>query len=221
MRQFLKADCAINYLNFRVKLVMKPNFHQSILSVFSNKSDVNLYTVPMSISDSILHFIPTDYAIYYKIDHLFVSSTFFLEGLSFELWIYCVATYVGIFIGFIVLSKVYCYYLKNDYSLSEVMLYQGNFICNQSVNIFWDKLLAWRVLVISGFIFNCIFMIAFSAKFIALMSILHFDQPFNSLEDFATLRTHTLCMDPVLSPIISFKKMTVGFSIIIYIQKFI
>ncbi|CAO1437991.1 unnamed protein product [Diamesa hyperborea] len=38
------------------------------------------------------------------------------------------------------------------------------------------------------------------------MSIRHFDQPFQELEDFARLRSHTLCLNPILDPIKYFQK---------------
>ena len=176
-------------------------------SVLWNRSDVCLFPAgSRTMKDSLLPHFKTDYAIYYKINEFHVSSTFFLEGLTFELWMYCVATFIGLFLGFMVLARTYNYYLKLKNSAVKVALYQANFICNQTVSDYLDKFLSWRILVITGFMFNCIFMVAFTAKFITNMSTRHFEQPFNNLDDFARLRTHTICVFPNLDPIYYFKK---------------
>ena len=197
----------MNHHGFKTKIMKMNNVYEAYASVVSNYSDVCLHPVGTSSSkNSLLPHFKTDYAIYYKINEFHVSSTFFLEGLTLELWMYCVVTFIGLFLGFMVLARAYNHYLKLKNSTSKVALYQSNFICNQAVSDYLDKFLSWRILVITGFIFNCIFMVAFTAKFITNMSIRHFDQPFNELEDFARLRTHSLCMNPSLDPIKHFQK---------------
>ena len=187
------------------------NIHDAFTTVVSNRSDICLHPVGSRSSvDSLLPHIKTDYAIYYKINEFHVSSTFFLEGLTFELWMYCVVTFIGLFLGFMILARAYNHFIKLKDSVSKVALYQSNFICNQAVSDYLEKFLSWRVLVITGFMFNCIFMVAFTAKFITNMSIRHFDQPFKNLEDFARLRTHAICLVPTLDPIKYFQKNRVN-----------
>ena len=206
----LFATTIIHY-RMKVKAVGYRSAEESYSSVLWNKSDVCLYPVGTRTSvDSLMPHFKTDYAIYYKINEFHVSSTFFLEGLTFELWMYCVVTFIGLFLGFMVLARAYNHYLKLKNSTSKVALYQANFICNQAVSDYLEKFLSWRILVITGFIFNCIFMVAFTAKFITNMSIKHFDQPFNNLEDFARLRTHAICLGPTLDPMKYFQKNRVN-----------
>ncbi|CAO1437890.1 unnamed protein product [Diamesa hyperborea] len=156
------------------------------------------------MTDSLMPFMIWKYGIYYKIKDFHVSSTYFLEGLTFELWMYCVGTFIGLFLGFMILARAYNHYLKLKNSVTKVALYQANFICNQAVSDYLEKFLSWRILVITGFIFNCIFMVAFTAKFITNMSIRHFDQPFHELEDFARLKTHNICLPDDMSPMTNF-----------------
>ena len=209
----------MNHYGLKIKVKVY-NSTYAFSRVVSNYSDICLHPVGSRTSvDSLLPHVKTDYAIYFKINEFHVSSTFFLEGLTFELWMYCVVTFIGLFLGFMVLARAYKHYLKLKNSTSKVALYQANFICNQAVSDYLDKFLSWRVLVITGFMFNCIFMVAFTAKFITNMSIKHFDQPFNELEDFARLRSHTLCLNPTLDPIKYFRKDKVSRKIMNRIRK--
>ena len=143
----------------------------------------------------------TQYGIYYKIKEFHVSPTFFIDGMSHDLWMFSFITLFLIFVGFLISTKLYCHYLKRTWFISDVFMYQANFWCNQTVTNYLDKFLSWRIQLINGFMFNIIIMTAFSAKFVGLMSIRHFEQPFNVLEDFATLRTHTLCVPASLTPL--------------------
>lgn len=63
---------------------------------------------------------------------------------------------------------------------------------------------------VNGFMFNIITLTAFPAKFVGLMFICHFEQPFSSLEDFAILRTHILCVSERLTPMKYFTKYAVS-----------
>ena len=164
------------------------------------------------MSESLMPLMITEYGIYYKIKEFHVSSIYFLEGLTFELWMYCVVTFIGLFLGFLVLARAYNHYLKLKNSVTKVALYQANFICNQTVSDYLDKFLSWRILTITGFIFNCIFMVAFTAKFITNMSIRHFDQPFHELEDFARLKTHNICLPPIILPMVNFQVIEKGYA---------
>ena len=148
----------------------------------------------------------SQYGVYYKINEFHVSPTFFIDGMSHDLWMFSFITLFLIFVGFLISTKVYCHYLKRIWVVSDVFIYQANFWCNQTVTNYLDKFLSWRIQLINGFVFNIIIMTAFSAKFVGLMSIRHFEQPFNTLEDFATLRTHTLCVPPTSRPMTYFSK---------------
>ena len=176
-------------------------------SVERNISDVCLVQVTgLTTDESVLPFMSVKYGVYYKIKEFHVSSTFFIEGMSHDLWMFSFITLFLIFVGFLISTKVYCHYLKRTWIISDVFMYQANFWCNQTVTNYLDKFLSWRIQLINGFMFNIIIMTAFSAKFVGLMSIRHFEQPFNTLEDFATLRTHTLCVPPRSRPMTYFLK---------------
>ncbi|CAO1423181.1 unnamed protein product [Diamesa serratosioi] len=193
--QLMFWKTAVDKLNISLNTKIVRSYIDILESITFNKSDVGLVLLKQrAISESLMPFMIAEYGIYYKIKDFYVSPLFFLEGLTFQLWMYCVSTFIGIFIGFMILARVYNHYLKLKNSSSKVVLYQANFICNQRVSDYLDKFLSWRILVITGFIFNCIFMVAFTAKFITNMSIQHFEQPFNNLEDFARLRTHVICI---------------------------
>ena len=177
------------------------------MSVFANATGLCLIAIGDSTTeDKILPFRINQYGIYYKINEFHVSSTFFIEGMSHDLWMFSFITLFLIFIGFLISSKIYCHYLKRTWLISDVFMYQANFWCNQTVTDFLEKFPSWKIQLINGFMFNIIIMTAFTAKFVGLMSIRHFEQPFNSLEDFATLRTHTLCLNPRLTPMQYFLK---------------
>lgn len=126
---------------------------------------------------------------------LFMSHQHSLKnGMSHDLWMFSLTTLFLIFIGFMISSKFYCHYLKRTWFISDIFMYQANFWCNQIVKNNMDKFLSWRIQLINGFLFNIVIMTAFSAKFVGLMSIRHFEQPFNFLEDFASLKSHTVCI---------------------------
>ena len=173
-----------------------------LFSVVRNITDTCMIEVADTTEqDSVLPFTKTQFRVYYKINEFHVSPTFFIDGMSHDLWMFSFITLFLIFVGFLISTKVYCHYLKRTWVVSDVFIYQANFWCNQTVTNYLDKFLSWRIQLITGFMFNIIIMTAFSAKFVGLMSVRHFEQPFNTLEDFATLRTHTLCIPPNLTPI--------------------
>ena len=166
-----------------------------------NMTDLCLIQVSYATAEeSILPFTTVQYGIYYQIKEFHVSSTFFIDGMSYDLWMFSFITLFLIFVGFLISSRLYCHYLKRTWFISDVIIYQANFWCNQTVTDYLDKFLSWRIQLINGYIFNIIIMTAFTAKFVGLMSIRHFEQPFNTLEDFATLRSHSLCMQIRLTP---------------------
>ncbi|CAO1423104.1 unnamed protein product, partial [Diamesa serratosioi] len=138
-----------NHYGLKTKLETFEKTIDAYLSILSNNSDICLHPVgPRSMEDTLLPHFQTDYAIYYKIKDFNVSSTFFLEGLTFELWMYCVVTFIGLFLGFMILSRAYNHYLKLKNSSCKIVLYQANFICNQAVSDYLDKFLSWRILKI-------------------------------------------------------------------------
>ncbi|CAO1360900.1 unnamed protein product [Diamesa serratosioi] len=183
-------------------VIMFENSLDCFDSILWNVTDICLVTVTDRTTDtSILPFMTIQYGIYYKIKEFHVSPTFFIDGMSHDLWMFSFITLFLIFLGFLITSKLYCHYLKRTWFISDVFLYQANFWCNQTVEDYLEKFLSWRIQLINGFIFNLIIMTAFTAKFVGLMSIRHFEQPFSTLEDFATLKSHSLCMVENLSPI--------------------
>ena len=146
----------------------------------------------LTTEDSFLPFTTSQYGIYYKINTFHVSPTFFVNGMSNDLWMFSFITFFLIFVGFLISSRLYCYYLKRTWFISDVFIFQANFWCNQTVTDYLDKFLSWRIQLINRYMFNIIIMTAFTAKFVALMSIRYFEQPFTTLEDFTTVRSHSL-----------------------------
>ena len=200
---------------------MLNNAHDCLVSVMLNMTDVCLIQVTDTTTDgSILPFTSGQYGVYYQIQDFHVSSTFFIDGMSHDLWMFSFITLFLIFVGFLISSRLYCHYLKRSWFISDVFIYQANFWCNQTVTDYLDKFLSWRIQLINGYIFNIIIMTAFTAKFVGLMSIRHFEQPFNSLEDFTTLRTHSLCIQSRLTPMKHFLNKD-AVSMLLFSEKFL
>lgn len=180
--------------------------HATIEKVFKafdfNVTSVCLVSVAdRTTSDSLMPFISTEYGIYYKITDFHVSSTYFVDGLSSKLWIYSFLACIAIFIGFLITSKVHCYYSKRSWIISDILMYQANFWYNQTVYYYLDYLLSWKTQLMNVTMLNIILMTTFSAKYVSLMSVRHFEQPFNNLEDFVRLRTHQICVPYEMKPL--------------------
>ena len=190
-----------NSISFRFKFRTYRDVKNCLMRVWANETDLCLIEISdRTTENTILPFTIGQYGIYYKINEFHVSSTFFIEGMSHDLWMFSFITLFLIFVGFLISTKLYCHYLKRSWLISDVFIYQANFWCNQTVFSYLDNFLSWRIQLINATMFNIILMTAFSAKFVGLMSIRHFEQPFNSLEDFTTLKTHSLCISPLLIP---------------------
>ena len=136
------------------------------------------------------------YAVFYKAGEFHVSSTYFMDGLSTELWIYTWSAVFFMFFGFYISAKVYEKYFKVHSTVVDVAFYQMNFITNQIVKSPYDKFKAWRVQAMCGWFLNIIMMTAVFTFIIALLSVKTTVEPFHSLEDFARIKTHTICMPP-------------------------
>ena len=191
---------------FRIQWKAYDKEHQCLGSVLYNFSDLSIVPVAQSLkSNTLLPFMTSEYGVYYKIKEFHVSPTFFIDGMSHDLWMFSFITLFLIFVGFLTSTKVHCQFLKRSWVISDVFMYQANFWCNQPVTNYLDKFLSWRIQLITGFVFNIIIMTAFSAKFVGLMSIRHFEQPFSTMEDFAVMKTHSLCVSPSTVMIENFK----------------
>ena len=117
-----------------------------------------------------------------------------MDGLSTELWIYTWSTVVLMFIGFYISAKVYEKYFKVHSTIVDVAFYQLNFITNQIVESPYERFKAWRLQTMSAWFFNIIMMTATFTLIIALLSVKTTNEPFHSLEDFAKIRSHTVCL---------------------------
>lgn len=173
-----------------------------------NLGDVFLQTRAAGlVTLQLLPFVHLDYAIYFKINDFELSSTFFIDGLSIELWKFILLGFLLILLAFLISAFFFHRYLKHRTSLGFLFIYQANFWCTQNgarTNL--DRYLSWKIQKLIGVFFNCIVMTAFAAKFIGLMSVRHHTQPFQSLEDFARIRSHTLCIEENLFPLDFFIK---------------
>ena len=123
-----------------------------------------------------------------------------MDGLSTELWIYTWSTVVLMFIGFYVSAKVYEKYFKVHSTIVDVALYQMNFISNQIVESPYEKFKAWRLQTMSAWFFNIIMMTATFTLIIALLSVKRTPVLFKTLDDFAAIRSHTICLLPGMVP---------------------
>ena len=119
-----------------------------------------------------------------------------MDGLSTELWIYTWSTVVLMFIGFYISAKVYEKYYKVHSTIVDVAFYQMNFISNQIVESPYERFKAWRLQKMCAWFFNIIMMTATFTLVIALLSIKTTSVPFKTLDDFARIRSHTICLSP-------------------------
>ena len=123
-----------------------------------------------------------------------------MDGLSTELWIYTWSAVVLMFIGFHVSAKVYEKYFKVHSSIVDVAFYQLNFITNQIVESPYERFKAWRLQTMSAWFFNIIMMTASFTLIIALLSVKRTPVLFKTLDDFAAIRSHTICLTPGMVP---------------------
>lgn len=119
-----------------------------------------------------------------------------MDGLNTELWIYTWSAVLLMFIGFYISAKVYEKYFKVHSTIVDVAFYQMNFISNQIVESPYQRFLAWKVQSMFAWFFNIVMMTAVFAFIIALLSTKTTTEPFHSLEDFARIRSHAICLPP-------------------------
>lgn len=131
---------------------------------------------------------------FYKAGEFHVSSTYFLDGLSSQLWMCTWSMVLLAFIGFYALAKTYQKYFKVQSSIVDVAFYQLNFISNQYVESAYQRFLAWKVLTMSGWFFNIVMMTASFTFIVSLLSIKKAPVLFENLDDFARIRSHVICL---------------------------
>ena len=144
-----------------------------------------------------LPFTTYEYSIFYKAGEFHLSPTYFIDGLSTQLWIFIWSFFFLFFIGLLISVKVYQkYFSLKNISVGDIAMYEMNFVTNQSHKLptnKQEKFLSWRIQMICQSAFNIIIACAFSTFILALLSIKTTDEPFRSLNDFAVKRTHFIC----------------------------
>ncbi|CAO1385894.1 unnamed protein product [Diamesa serratosioi] len=154
MYQYLLWQTACEGIGLKFEIVWKE--FKMVQELFTTKDiDVILLSLGAENYEIFLKpFIPTEYGIFYKAGEFHVSSTYFMDGLSTELWIYTWSAVFLMFIGFYISAKVYEKYFKVHSTIVDVAFYQMNFISNQVVKSPYEKFKAWRVQTICGWFIN-------------------------------------------------------------------
>ena len=123
-----------------------------------------------------------------------------MDGLNTELWIYTWSAVLLMFIGFYISAKVYEKYFKVHSTIVDVAFYQMNFISNQIVESPYQRFLAWKVQTMFAWFFKIIMMTATFTLIISLLSVKRTPVLFENLDDFARIRSHTICLTPGMVP---------------------
>lgn len=130
-----------------------------------------------------------------------LSATWFLSTLSTEMWIASIIAYFGVFLGFFLTVFLYRKYRKitasQDSSLGDVFMYMWTFIAAQGVELRWSKHAFWKVQVVNFAFLHIIVATGFSTFMTTLLSTKYYEMPFHELEDFARIRSHTICVLPL------------------------
>ena len=149
------------------------------------------------MTETIMPYTETDYSIFYKAGEFQLSPTYFIDGLSTELWIFIWSYFLLFFLGLLISVKVYRRFLGvPQMTVSDVAMFEMNFVTNQSHELptkEHEKFLSWKIQMICQSVFNIIIACAFSAFILTLLSIQTSNVSFKSLEDFSNRRTHMIC----------------------------
>ena len=190
-------------------------------SVKTKQADVCLSSVtPATPNFVLLPFIYFDFSIFYKAGEFHLSPTYFIDGLSTQMWIFIWSFFVLFSFGLLISVKTYQKFFKyRSVSISDVVMYEMNFVSNQSHVLptnDYEKFLSWRIQMICQSVFNIIIACAFSTFILALLSIKTTDKQFHSLDDFVTKRTHVICNDPTGGTMDFFTNLKVSFGNLYY-----
>lgn len=135
---------------------------------------------------------------------MMLSPTWFLRTLSMEMWICTILTYFGVFLGFFLSLFLYRKFRKmkdkKHSSFGEVFMYMWTFIASQDVQSRWSKHAFWKLQVLNVSILQIVVATGFSTFLVTLLSTKYYEMPFHELDDFATIRSHNICVWEDLSP---------------------
>ena len=177
--------------------------HHSCIDMVTLKDyDISLLIIgPNEPTWVTLPFTTYEYSIFYKAGEFNLSPTYFIDGLSTQLWIFIWSFFFLFFLGLLVSVKIYRKYLGlREVSVGDIAMYEMNFVANQSHKLptnKQEKFLSWRIQMICQSAFNIIIACAFSTFISALLSIKTAEDPFRSLNDFSVRRTHIICDYPL------------------------
>lgn len=189
------------FLRFRIKLCYR--VIKCAQDVQMRHSDLLLFLMaPRRESDTILPFTTTEFSIFYKAGEFHLSPTYFIDGLSTELWIFIWSFFFMFFLGLLVSVKVYRRFFRIDaMTVSDMAMFEMSFVATQTHALptnEQERFLSWKIQMICQSIFHIVIACAFSAFILALLSIKTTEESFYSLDDFAVKRTHVICNYPGL-----------------------
>lgn len=173
------------------------SFTDCLWFVRKSKAEILLETWSTLGASTTLPFTSQEYSIFYRAGDFALSPTYFIDGLSTELWIFIWSFFLVFFLGLLTSVKMYSkYFSHRRISAGDVAMYEMNFVTNQShvmASSDHENFLSWRIQMICHSVFNIIMACAFSAFILALLSIKTTEDNFNSIEDFSSKRTHMIC----------------------------
>lgn len=154
----------------------------------------------ISSEQSLLPFSSAETSIFYAAGEFELSPTYFIDGLTNELWAFIWSFFVLFFIGLLISVKVYRRFFRIPaMAVADVAMYEMNFVTTQNHRLPTDqheKFLSWRIQMVCQSVFNIVIACAFSAFILALLSVKSAEEPFHTIQDFATKRTHVICNFP-------------------------
>lgn len=137
------------------------------------------------------------FAVLYKAGDFHLSPTYFIDGLSTTFLIFIWSFFFLFFLGLLISVQVYRRFFGiRNITISDIALYELNFVANQHhelPTIEHENFLSWNIQIICQYVFNIIISCAFSVFIFAMMSIKTTEDPFHTMRDIATKRTHVLC----------------------------
>lgn len=129
-----------------------------------------------------------------------LSPTWFLRTLSMKMWIITILAYFVVYLYFFLTLFVYrkCREITNQHSsIGEIFMYMWTFIASQNIESRWKKHAFWKIQVFNFSFLHIIVATGFSTFLVTLLSTKTYNMPFHELDDFATIRSHNICVWPL------------------------
>lgn len=167
--------------------------------VEAKQADILLLSLsPMEPQTSLMPHTSADYSIFYKAGEFNLNPTYFIDGMTTELWIYIWSFFFFFFLGLLVSVKVYRkFYHIHNITVSDTAMFQMNFILNQNHELptnAHEKFVSWKIQILCQSVFNIVIACAFSAFIFALLSVQEAKIPFETFEDLSFKSSHVVCI---------------------------